>query len=115
MKTRVLVTGGRDYRDYDKVSDTLTKLQAIHGDIVVCQGGARGADSLAKQWCEANNVDCVTYPADWSLGKAAGPIRNAKMWNEFKPNVTVAFPGGRGTQGMMNIVKRCNGRLIVIE
>jgi hypothetical protein len=42
-----------------------------------------------------------TYEADWeSHGRAAGPIRNAKMLIEGKPDYVIAFPGGYGTLDM---------------
>jgi len=33
-------------------------------------------------------------------GRAAGPVRNAQMLAEGKPDFVVAFPGGRGTADM---------------
>jgi len=42
--------------------------------------------------------------ANWAeLGRKAGPIRNQQMLDEGKPNLVVAFPGGRGTA---DIVRR---------
>jgi hypothetical protein len=40
--------------------------------------------------------------ADWNThGRAAGPIRNQRMLDEVKPELVVAFPGGRGTADMV--------------
>ena len=39
------------------------------------------------------------YPADWRThGRAAGPLRNARMIAEGKPDLVIAFKGNRGTQ-----------------
>ena len=113
----VLVTGGRNYRDYTAVSYALAQLydQLIIEnepfrcpDFVVVHGAARGADSLAARWVKAmqdagyENVYEEPFPADWKrYGKAAGPIRNKQMLTEARPDLVLAFPGGRGTADMV--------------
>jgi hypothetical protein len=39
-------------------------------------------------------------------GKAAGPIRNQRMIDEGKPDLVIAFPGGRGTADMVSRAKK---------
>ncbi len=90
----VIVTGGRDYNDYHKVADILEFLNA---DLII-QGGATGADKMAKTYAELAGIECQTYEADWNAyGKAAGPIRNTLMLKENPNAVVLAFPGGNGT------------------
>ena len=100
--TRVLVCGGRDYNDLQKIFDVLYYLdgpQHGRGPITcVIHGAAIGADSLAALWAKKVGKQGLPYPADWEKhGKSAGPIRNAKMLREGKPDLVVAFPGGKGT------------------
>lgn len=99
---RVLVCGGRDYYDRETVWAVLND-QNKHGIIqCVIQGGARGADHLGRLWAEQHDVDVEEYAADWQKhGRRAGPIRNQRMIDEGKPNMVVAFPGGRGTADMI--------------
>jgi hypothetical protein len=40
------------------------------------------------------------YPADWSVGKAAGIQRNEAMIYMGKPDFGLVFPGGAGTADM---------------
>jgi hypothetical protein len=95
---RIIVCGGRDYSDYAKVAAELDLLRPI----VIIQGGAKGADFMARKWAEANEVFCRTFHADWDThGKAAGPIRNQRMLDETNSNLVLAFPGGRGTADMV--------------
>lgn len=100
---RVLVCGGRDYSDWPAVSATLDGVDEESGGIaVVLHGGATGADQLADDWAKQRGVTHVRYPAQWDKhGLAAGPIRNARMLTEGKPDLVVAFPGGRGTRDMV--------------
>jgi hypothetical protein len=41
------------------------------------------------------------YKAEWDKhGRAAGPIRNQQMLDDGKPDLVLAFAGGRGTDDM---------------
>lgn len=103
---RVLACGGRDYRDFEVVKRELDYLYLIEGVDVLIEGGARGADTLARVWAVQRGVRVETYPAEWDVyGKAAGARRNAQMLAEGKPNLVVAFPGGRGTADMVRQAK----------
>ncbi len=106
---RVLVCGGRDYDQAEVVDAILDATKKTFGEIVLIQGGASGADRLAKMWAKRNNVRCEQYNADWDKhGKAAGPIRNQWMIDDGKPDYFVAFPGGKGTADMIARCKKAN-------
>ena len=99
---RILVCGGREFADRQLLNDTLNGLRRERGVSLVIAGGARGADSMAQWWAKAEGVPCDVYQADWAgLGRKAGPIRNQRMLDEGKPDLVVAFPGGRGTADMV--------------
>jgi predicted Rossmann-fold nucleotide-binding protein len=97
---RVLVCGGRDYTDRGAVYLALDRLHEKRGIDVVIHGAARGADTLAADWAAANGVPAEPYPADWSRGRQAGPVRNQLMLDQGRPDGVVAFPGGAGTADM---------------
>lgn len=99
---RVLVCGGRSFSNYAMLSKTLDSL----GVSELCHGAARGADSLAGKWAAERNIPVKEYPAKWEQwGKSAGYRRNVEMIQDFSPEKVVAFPGGVGTQHMVNIAK----------
>jgi hypothetical protein len=100
---RVLVCGGRDFLNRTAVWKELNGLHAKHGRLTVIQGGARGVDQMAREWCyDVRSVHMINEPADWlKHGPAAGPIRNQLMLDEHKPDMVLAFPGGRGTADMV--------------
>lgn len=81
---------------------------------VVIQGGARGADALAAKWADHNGVPLVTYPPLWSRGRKAGPERNAFMLMDSRPDLVIAFPGGRGTADMVSRAKAAGIEVIEI-
>jgi hypothetical protein len=100
---RVIVCGGRDYRDRVAVFAALDRLHAERGIGFLMQGACpTGADYFAWQWANARRVLCGAYPAKWDKhGKRAGPIRNAEIIERGAPDGVVAFPGGSGTADMV--------------
>lgn len=95
---RVVVTGGRDFTDRDAVWGALDRRHARGGIVALAHGGASGVDRLADMWARNRGVPVEPFPADWRIrGKAAGPERNRRMLDTFKPDGVIAFPGGRGT------------------
>lgn len=112
--TRVLVCGGRRYgvtpraqRGRAAEDQALTergimrrelKRAKEEGATVLIAGGANGADAYCERWAAEHGLHVVRFRADWDAhGPAAGPIRNARMIAEGKPDLVIAFPGGRGT------------------
>ncbi len=120
---RVLVCGGRAYADRAKVFSTLQTLHDETGFVTLIHGDAPGADTLAAAWArhgfksrERFTMGTISYPADWNThGRAAGPIRNQQMIDECKPDLVVAFPGGRGTADMVRRARAADIPVQVVE
>lgn len=93
---RLLVCGGRGYADRNVAFAVLDRVHSERGIRGIIEGGAPGADTLAREWAKERGVRCVTVPADWTLGRRAGPLRNATMV-AMRPDGVIAFPGGSGT------------------
>ena len=112
---RVLVCGGRNYFDPVRVFAVLDKLHAEAGIDAIIQGGARGADRLASNWATTYSVRNMQYDADWdSYGKMAGHLRNQIMLDDGKPDVVIAFPGGRGTADMVRKARKAGVEVVEI-
>ena len=114
---RVLVCGGREFNDRDAVAKALRPYKPEHVtkpcEHKIIHGGAPGADTLAGEWAEVFGVPFRIFPADWRThGKAAGPIRNQRMIDEGKPDIVIAFPGGRGTADMVRRARAAGIRVI---
>lgn len=110
---RVLVCGGRDFSDRVFLNRVLLVVDAKCPITTVIEGGAAGADRMARAWAERHGVEVVTFPADWELyGRRAGPVRNLKMLREGRPDLVVAFPGGRGTAHMVRSAREAGVRVL---
>lgn len=103
---RVLVCGGRTYNDQERAFKELdairSRIRILRDDIeLVIEGGASGADRLARYWALARGIPCMTIHACWdAYGKKAGHKRNEWMLRFGAPNLVLAFPGGAGTNNM---------------
>jgi len=114
MSERVLVCGGRGYTNVAAVDATLTAIHDRAGIALLIEGGARGCDSIARSWARGMEIPLQTVAANWKThGKAAGPIRNAKMLT-LEPTLVVAFPGGKGTADMVRRARAANIEVIEV-
>lgn len=101
---KILVCGGRIYWDKMKVYKVLDEKNPN----VIIQGGCpSGADKFAYDWAYERKIEeIITVPAQWNVyGKMAGPMRNREML-KLKPDLVIAFPGGKGTANMIREAKK---------
>lgn len=112
---KILVCGGRNYDDRNKVFKTLDVTHETLTITAIIHGGAHGADYLASLWSRENKIKEIVFYPDWNAhGKAAGPIRNLEMLMQGQPDVLIAFPGGKGTEHMCSIAKKQGTKVIRI-
>lgn len=107
---RILVCGGRDFQDKDAVFSVLDRALDRYGidDLLIIEGEARGADRLAREWAIDREVCFVGEPARWKRDgrKTAGPMRNIRMLDRWRPHGVIAFPGGPGTAHCIEEARR---------
>lgn len=96
---RVLVCGGRDF------AGDVSCLQFLPISILI-HGGARGADMTADRWAKSKGIHTAKVDALWDMmGKSAGFRRNSAMLL-LLPEICIAFPGGVGTEMMVDICEK---------
>lgn len=100
---KILVCGGRDYSDQGTVARVLDDYERESAQLpTLIHGAARGADTIAAVYAECRGWQVERYPAEWGkYGTYAGPLRNRRMLDEGKPDLVIAFAGGRGTADMI--------------
>ncbi len=104
---KIAVTGGRNYFERDHLREYMDLFHSRTPITLLMHGGANGADRLAKNWAKSHGVEVVPFEAEWDkFGPAAGPIRNARMLDEGKPDALIAFPGGKGTADCVAAAKQ---------
>lgn len=73
---RVGVVGSRSFSSLALVRSFVAALPA---GVVVVSGGAGGVDRVAASAAAARGLEVSVFPAAWSLGRAAGVVRNAPL------------------------------------
>lgn len=114
----VLVTGSRDwpYTNARPIDGWLSRQDSaqLTRPPVLIHGDAQGVDKIAHGFARDNLWSVISMPADWSLGKGAGMLRNAHMvellillWRSGYDIAVGGFPIGRsiGTRGCLKLVR----------
>lgn len=104
---RVLICGDRNWTSVESI---LTQIEHYQPSVVI-EGEARGADTIAREVANHLGIPVLAFPADWeTYGRAAGPIRNAQMLKEGRPDLVLAFheniEQSKGTKNMITIAEK---------
>ena len=114
MKYNIIIAGSRDFTNYNIVKKSLKNFllskQTSDKPTIIC-GMARGADMLGYRIAKEYKLPLKEFPADWSIGKSAGYIRNeqmAKYAHDHGNGVLLAFWDGqsKGTKWMIELAKK---------
>jgi YspA, cpYpsA-related SLOG family len=115
---RVLICGGRDYIDRAELFLELDRLHAeyVFGTLIAV--GSGGVDVLAVQWAQARGIATQVFTAQWGafgrIGRA-GPVRNARILAESRPDIVVAFPGVHETANMVKQAKAAGIWVLTVD
>ncbi len=111
-KPRVIICGSREWADFLYIDGFVSSLI----DVTVVQGGARGADKMARISAERHKIPFHEEPADWNThGKAAGGIRNQLMLDKYSPSWVVAFAYNiYESRGTADMIKRSLDRNLAV-
>lgn len=106
---KVIIAGGRDFTDYEKLSTFCDKVLANTSEVEIVSGVARGADILGEIYAEERGYPVKQFPADWNThGKSAGHKRNAQMADYADALVAFWDGSSKGTLSMINLAKSRN-------
>lgn len=108
----LLIAGSRSFEDRDLFNRVTEEL--IDGDerfTIIVEGGATGADTMAREYAEAHDMKYEEFKPDWKhYGRAAGPKRNDKMVQFIKErNGTALYfwdEESKGTKQCIDSAKR---------
>lgn len=129
---RVLVCGGRRFGDRQDVFRRLDELARDHGPLTVIQSGGIGADEIARDWWATapDETNLITELASWDdlsepdaairrradgseYDALAGPRRNRRMLMH-RPDLVLAFEGGKGTADMVRQARQAGVRVVEV-
>lgn len=105
---KVLVCGGRKGVPTKKVFVILDVVERILRSerIAIAEGCAAGVDQAAGAWADHKEHEHWKFPIDNEIDggdpMTAPKRRNQRMLNIFRPDICIGFPGGGGTNDMMD-------------
>ena len=113
---KVIISGGRDYKDKWKVYSVINKLNPTFIVVGDCHTGV-DKFVIMHQLDMSFSAAYRIHRADWDIhGKAAGPLRNKQMCEEhMDADFLIAFPGGRGTESCINFAKEFDITVLRVE
>ncbi len=102
----VIVAGGRDFDDYQLMSEVLDDYFTDKADARIISGMAHGADALAIRYADEHKMTKVLFPANWKRHpRRAGFLRNEDML-EVATHLVAFWDGeSHGTKHMIDIAK----------
>lgn len=121
----LLVCGSRSVTENDNIdiwiSAALNVPQQKYKHVLVVEGGAAGADMLARKYAIQHNLHLKEIPADWEkYGKSAGIIRNKAMHgiiSKYPHRGVIAFWDGKskGTAQNFGLARQYNNPLFIVH
>ena len=119
---KVIIAGGRDFRNYDYLKECCNKALSNQTDIQIVCGMAKGADLLGFRYAKERNYSIAEFPADWTnldvepcvvktnskgekYNSLAGMSRN-KMMSENSDALIAFWNGSSGTKNMIDLAAK---------
>jgi len=113
---KVIIAGGRDFKDYNKLKDSCDKILINQNNIEIVSGTANGADILGERYAQEKGYEVKKFPAKWDeYGKKAGYMRNQEM-GEYADGLIAFWDGkSKGTKHMIDIANKKGLKVRVIK
>lgn len=116
MNFKVIIAGSRTFNNYEllvKKCDII--LKNIKTPIEIVSGTALGADKLGEKYAKSRNYTIKQFPADWSLGKKAGYIRNKQMAEYADALIAFWDYKSFGTKLMLELAQKHNLKIRIVQ
>ena len=82
------------------------ELRRLPKHSLVLHGDCRGIDRLVAQISQELGIRTQAFPADWSMGPSAGPIRNSQMLEEDIDEVWAFHPDITASTGTADLMRQ---------
>lgn len=80
---KVIIAGSRSFTDYSllcRKCDHLLSEKVKTSRIIIIQSGARGADSLGKEYAIERGYEVIAFPAKWDDFSEPYVVKKKLVW-----------------------------------
>ena len=105
---KVIIAGSRGFDDYEMLCKVCDHMLSRQTEIEIVSGAARGADLLGERYAKERGMFVKKFPADWSIGKSAGFIRNSQMADYSDALICFWDGESKGSKHIINLAKEKN-------
>lgn len=117
---KLAVVGSRMFTNYGYLCKVLEKYLTVKGiskdNLLIISGGAIGADSLARTWCEENNVGIIEHLPNYGIsGEMAPIVRNGVIAAECDEMIAFFTGESRGTTNVINRAKKLGKKVYTVR
>lgn len=112
------IVGCRDFTDYKRLCKEVDDFLGELGEscTTVVSGGARGADTLGKQYAEEHNLEMIEHLPEWKkYARAAGPIRNKLIVEDSDAVIAFWNYSDRGTKSTIDLTQKAGKTLKIVD
>ena len=110
---KIGVVGSRDFDDYKKLEKELNKIEGI---TEIVSGSAKGADTLAREFAEKNDIKLTEFKPDYEQYGRRAPIRRNKKIVEYSDQIIAFWDGeSRGTKNTIDIAEKQDKPITIIR
>lgn len=97
---RIIITGDRDFLDYERLEKIMLQIMEKYPDetVEIVAGGDKGAESIGELFALKHYLKVARFPANWRrYGSSAGYIRNSDMidYARQEKGILIAFWDGK--------------------
>lgn len=102
---KLIIAGSRTLNpSIDFIRDSIVSLALPDITEVVC-GGARGVDEAGRLFARRWGIPVALFTPDWSVGKKAGPLRNAAMAKHGDALLLIWDGTSKGSKSMKTLME----------
>jgi predicted Rossmann fold nucleotide-binding protein DprA/Smf involved in DNA uptake len=109
---KLLITGSRTFDDKTAL---FKALDGIEFDTLI-SGGAKGADSIAEEYCLLNGIEVAQYLPEYDkFGRGAPIVRNKSMVALCDTVLAVWDGQSKGTKSTIDFAKKSNKNIQILS
>lgn len=112
---KIAIVGSRKWPFPEQIKEAVKKIAQKFPDATIVSGGARGVDTWAEQAALEFGLTVEIYPADWSLGRHAGFLRNQQIVDAADRVLAFWAYGSRGTKDTIDKARRAGKRVVIVK